>query len=79
MNINILSKSDELDVANVIQSFGGVTVLSAKFDKAGTPISTGGIEKWRERNNIPGHFLVRLAQLAEAEGWSFVLTDFVEP
>ena len=66
----------ELDVRGVIHSFGGIPRLSAKLGKIGTQISQGGIEKWRERNNIPGHYLMKLAEIAENEGWVFNLTDF---
>ena len=62
-------KIDNFSVTSVIQSFGGVARLSAKLERSGHPISPGGIEKWRERNSIPGRILVKLAQIAEDEGW----------
>jgi hypothetical protein len=70
-------KIDNFSVTSVIQSFGGVARLSAKLERSGHPISPGGIEKWRERNNIPGRVLVKLAQIAEDEGWQLQLTDFL--
>ena len=68
---------DNLNVSLVIQSFGGVARLSGKLERSGHPISVGGIEKWRERNNIPGRVLVKLAQIAEDEGWQLQLTEFL--
>jgi len=68
---------NRVNVKSVISTFGGQKELSQKLSAQGTPISIGGIEKWRERGQIPGRFWVALADIADSENWDFVPRKFI--
>ena len=52
-----------LDVKRIIDFFGGVRRLREALENEGINISIGGIEKWRERGNIPSRVLILLGDI----------------
>lgn len=70
---------ERFDAKAVIKFFGGPADLTRRAKKAGFMITVKAIEKWQERNQIPGVWLVRLAAIAKSEGRYFEISDFITP
>jgi hypothetical protein len=62
-----------------VQFFGGPADLQRRMRKLGYTLSVKGIEKWQERGQIPGNWMVRMAKLAREEGRLFDIHDFIVP
>lgn len=76
--MTVLREKIRVNVKAIISSFGGPKALAQKLSIQGTPISIGGIEKWRERGQIPGRFWIALADIADTEDWDFKPRDFLD-
>ena len=68
---------ERFDAKAVIRFFGGPADLTRRAKKAGFMITIKAIEKWQERNQIPGAWLVRLATIAKSEDRLFEISDFI--
>lgn len=67
----------QLDVRGAVKFFGGPAELRRRLAAADSKITVKAIEKWHERNSIPGVWLVRLSQLARTQGRNFDISDFM--
>jgi hypothetical protein len=54
-----------LNARQIITDLGGVTALSSLMHKAGCPVSSHVIEKWKVRDSIPSRHLVALIGLSD--------------
>lgn len=71
--------AEQFDVRAAVKFFGGPADLSRRAAKYGSNLTVKAIEKWQERGQIPGAWIVRLAQIAKAEGRHFEIHDFIKP
>ena len=55
----------KLNARKIIADLGGVTALSTLMHKAGCPVSSHVIEKWKVRDSIPSRHLVALIGLSD--------------
>lgn len=65
-----------IDAQRLVRHFGGPTALQAELAKRGHTISVKGINMWVTRGAVSSEWLVRLAEIADAEGRQFRLQDF---
>jgi hypothetical protein len=70
--------AEQLDVRAAVKFFGGPADLARRAGNAGTPLRVKTIEKWQERGQLPGIWIMRLAQLAKKEGRKFEIYDFIK-
>ena len=61
----------------LIAHFGGRIELWRRLEAIGFKLSVKTIEKWMERDNIPGNRIVQLMALAQHEGRPLDLNKFV--
>jgi len=74
-----MSEADPtFNVRAAVRFFGGPADLARRFENVGEPLTVKAIEKWQERGQIPGAWLVRMSQLAKSEGRIFEITDFIK-
>jgi hypothetical protein len=66
-----------LDIKAVIAHFGGRIELWRKMNARGHKLSVKTIEKWGERNNIPGPRISQLMDLALSLGKPLNLNKFI--
>ena len=67
-----------LDVSGIIKFFGGQKQMVRDLAKADIiEISTGAIDKWQLRNQIPGARLMDLQSLAELQGKQFNQSTYI--
>jgi hypothetical protein len=65
------------NVRDAIRFFGGPADLARRASAIGSQLTVKAIEKWSERGQIPGAWIVRLSQLARQEGRIFDINDFI--
>jgi hypothetical protein len=68
----------KINVRNVVMYFGGQAELSRRISRRNSYLTVKGIQKWQERGQIPGTWLIKLTSLAASEGRKFELSDFME-
>jgi hypothetical protein len=69
--------SERFDAKAAVRFFGGPADLARRAKKHGFPVTIKAIEKWQERNQIPGPWLVRLSAIAKSENRLFEISDFI--
>jgi hypothetical protein len=72
-----VTSAQRFNVKAAIRFFGGPADLSRRANEGGTQLTVKAIEKWSERGQIPGVWIVRLSQLARREGRIFDINDFI--
>lgn len=70
--------AEQFNVRNAVLFFGGTADLVRRVQAAGFPLKRKAVEKWSERGQIPGIWLVRLSQMARSEGRKFEIQDFIK-
>jgi hypothetical protein len=68
---------EQFNVRNAILFFGGPAELVRRAQAAGYHMTRKAVEKWSERGQIPGKWLIRLSQMARSEGRNFEMHDFI--
>lgn len=66
-----------LNVRDVVKFFGGPAQLARSATANGNALTAAAIDKWQQRNQIPGAWLVRLSAMAKSGGRVFELHDFM--
>lgn len=69
--------STRINVRQLIARFGGQSELCRRMNAKGFAISAKAIEKWIERDNIPGPRIIQLFELAISEGHPIDLYGFL--
>jgi hypothetical protein len=69
--------AQQFNVRNAVRFFGGPAELVRRAKSNDMEITVKAVEKWQERGQIPGIWLVRLSQLARSEGRNFDIHDFI--
>ena len=75
---NAAIEGAQFDVRAAVKFFGGPAELARRFTHLGEPLTVKAIEKWQERGQIPGAWLVRMSQLARSQGRIFDIYDFIK-
>lgn len=71
----------QLDVSAVLEFFGGGAQLARELNKnldADNQAKPMTFYQWKRRNSIPGKWLPRLIEVAEAKNKNFDLKDFMK-
>lgn len=68
----------QFDVRAAVKFFGGPAELARRFTSLGEPLTVKAVEKWQERGQIPGAWLVRMSQLARSQERIFDIYDFIK-
>jgi hypothetical protein len=66
-----------LHVRKLVARFGGQSELCRRMNAKGYAISAKAIEKWIERDSIPGHRIIQLFELGISEGHPIDLYGFL--
>jgi hypothetical protein len=66
-----------IDARTIVKRFGGRMELYRRLTAIGHPISVKTIEKWMERDSIPTQRLIVLMKLANKEGRTLNLQDYI--
>lgn len=69
--------AQQFNTRAAVQFFGGPADLARRATKAGNKLTVKAIEKWTQRGQIPGVWLIRLADIATSEGRRFEINDFM--
>ena len=68
---------ERFNVRDAVRFFGGPASLARRATLHGNPLTVKAIEKWQQRDRIPGDWLVRMTSLAKIEKRHFEIHDFI--
>lgn len=72
-----MTTSTNIDVRKLVARFGGQGELCRRMNAKGYAVSLKAIEKWIERDSIPGKRIIQLFELGISEGHPIDLHGFL--